>query len=81
MFNSVAHYAWANAVGVLLTGMGADGANGLLEMKKAGARTIAQDEKTSVVWGMPGEAVKIGAAEHILPLEGIADAALSLLES
>jgi two-component system chemotaxis response regulator CheB len=81
MFNSVAKYAGANAVGVLLTGMGADGAAGLLAMKHAGARTIAQDEKTSVVWGMPGEAVKIGAAEMVLPLDKIADTALDILES
>jgi two-component system chemotaxis response regulator CheB len=77
----VAKYAGANAVGVLLTGMGADGAAGLLAMKHAGARTIAQDEKTSVVWGMPGEAVKIGAAEMVLPLDKIADTALDILES
>jgi two-component system chemotaxis response regulator CheB len=81
MFNSVAKYAGANAVGVLLTGMGADGAAGLLAMKQAGARTIAQDEKTSVVWGMPGEAVKLGAAEMVLPLDKIADKALDILES
>jgi two-component system chemotaxis response regulator CheB len=79
MFNSVAKYAGANAVGILLTGMGADGASGLLAMRQAGAHTIAQDEKTSVVWGMPGEAVKISAAEMVLPLDTIADTALDLL--
>jgi two-component system chemotaxis response regulator CheB len=81
MFNSVAKYVGTNAVGVLLTGMGADGASGLLAMRQAGAHTIAQDEKTSVVWGMPGEAVKIGAAETVLPLERIADTALNLLST
>jgi two-component system chemotaxis response regulator CheB len=81
MFNSVAKYVGANAIGILLTGMGTDGATGLLAMKQAGARTIAQDEKTSVVWGMPGEAVKIGAAEQILPLDKIADRALDLVET
>lgn len=71
LFESVATYAGANAVGVILTGMGADGAEGLLRMRQAGARTVAQDEATSVVWGMPGEAVKRGAAELVLPLDQI----------
>jgi two-component system chemotaxis response regulator CheB len=79
MFNSVAKYVGANAIGILLTGMGTDGAAGLMAMRQSGARTIAQDEKTSVVWGMPGEAVKIGAAEKVLPLDKIADAALKLV--
>ncbi|MFP4164061.1 MAG: chemotaxis response regulator protein-glutamate methylesterase [Chitinispirillaceae bacterium] len=78
MFNSAAKYVGKNAVGVLLTGMGADGARGLLEMKNAGAPTIAQDEATSVVWGMPGEAVKQGAAQYVLPLQQIAQKMLSL---
>lgn len=78
MFNSVAKYVGSNAVGVLLTGMGADGARGLLEMKGAGAPTIAQDEATSVVWGMPGEAVKLGAAQYVLPLQQIAQRMLAL---
>ncbi|MFP4417352.1 MAG: protein-glutamate methylesterase/protein-glutamine glutaminase [Fibrobacterota bacterium] len=77
MFNSVARYVGANAVGIILTGMGADGAAGLLAMRQAGAHTVAQDEKTSVVWGMPGEAVKMDAVEKILPIGQIADAALS----
>ncbi|MFW5775249.1 MAG: protein-glutamate methylesterase/protein-glutamine glutaminase [Chitinivibrionales bacterium] len=77
MFNSVARYVGANAIGIILTGMGADGAAGLLAMRQAGAHTIAQDEKTSVVWGMPGEAVKMDAVEKILPIEKITDAALS----
>jgi len=76
LFESVAEYAGRNAVGAILTGMGADGAEGLLKMREAGAHTIAQDEKTSVVWGMPGEAVKRGAAVEVLPLPQVATAAL-----
>ncbi len=72
LFNSVAQYAGANAIGVLLTGMGADGAKGLLLMKEAGARTIAQDEQSCVVFGMPKEAIKLGAADKVVPLELIA---------
>jgi two-component system, chemotaxis family, protein-glutamate methylesterase/glutaminase len=72
LFESVASEARANAIGVLLTGMGADGAAGLLAMRQAGALTIAQDRATSVVWGMPGEAVKRGAASETLPLPRIA---------
>lgn len=71
LFRSVAAEAGPNAVGVILTGMGADGADGLLEMKRAGAPTIAQDQATSVVWGMPGEAVKRGAADEVLALDRI----------
>ncbi len=78
LFNSVAEIAGANAVGAMLTGMGADGATGLLAMRRAGARTIAQDEKTSVVFGMPAEAIKCGAAEHVLPLDQIAPMLMSL---
>jgi two-component system chemotaxis response regulator CheB len=70
-FRSVAKAAGGNAIGVLLTGMGEDGAEGLLEMRRAGARTIAQDEATSVVWGMPGAAVKLDAAQDVLPLASI----------
>jgi len=80
MFNSVARYVGANAVGVLLTGMGMDGAAGLLAIKKAGAPTIAQDEKTSVVFGMPGEAVKLGAADLVLPIDKVAEKALELVQ-
>jgi two-component system chemotaxis response regulator CheB len=65
IFRSVAQIAGANAVGVILTGMGADGAAGLLEMREAGATTIAQDEASSVVFGMPREAIRLGAAEMI----------------
>lgn len=72
LFKSTARYAGANAIGVILTGMGADGAEGLLEMKKAGAGTIAQDEKTCVVFGMPKEAIKLGAADKVMPLPQIA---------
>ena len=72
LFKSTAKYAGANAIGVILTGMGADGAEGLLDMKKAGAGTIAQDEKSCVVFGMPKEAIKMGAADKVFPLDQIA---------
>ncbi|HOK06721.1 MAG TPA: chemotaxis response regulator protein-glutamate methylesterase [Syntrophales bacterium] len=72
LFKSVAKYAGANAVGVILTGMGADGAEGLKEMKNMGAATIAQDEKSCVVFGMPKEAIKLGAADRVVPLDNIA---------
>jgi two-component system chemotaxis response regulator CheB len=72
MFRSVARCAGQNAIGVMLTGMGADGAKGMLEMREAGARNVVQDEKTSVVWGMPGAAANLGAAEKVLPLQEIA---------
>ena len=72
MFRSVAQNVGPNAIGVLLTGMGDDGARGLLEMKETGAKTLIQDEKTSVVWGMPGAAAKLGAADNEYPLSKIA---------
>jgi two-component system, chemotaxis family, protein-glutamate methylesterase/glutaminase len=72
LFRSVAQQAGHNAIGVILTGMGKDGALGLKEMREAGSPTIAQDEATSVVWGMPGEAVAIGGAAEVLPLQRIA---------
>jgi len=72
LFRSTAKYAGANAIGVIMTGMGDDGARGLLEMKDAGAKTVAQDEKSCVVFGMPKEAIKLGAADKILPLDSIA---------
>ncbi|HSB67709.1 MAG TPA: chemotaxis response regulator protein-glutamate methylesterase [Candidatus Methylomirabilis sp.] len=78
LFDSVAEWAGRNAVGVIMTGMGADGAKGLLAMRRVGARTIAQDEATSVVFGMPKEAIELGAAEAILPLPRIANAALEM---
>jgi two-component system chemotaxis response regulator CheB len=71
LFNSVAQHAGANAVGVILTGMGSDGAQGMLRMKEAGGRTIAQDEASCVVFGMPKEAIKLGAVEWIRSLEQI----------
>jgi two-component system chemotaxis response regulator CheB len=77
LFNSVARTAGANAIGVILTGMGADGADGMLEMRKAGARTLAQDEASCVVYGMPKEAVARGGVEKIAPLLNIARDALS----
>ena len=72
LFKSTAKYAGANAIGVILTGMGADGAEGLLEMKMAGASTIAQDEHSCVVFGMPKEAIKVGAVDKVLSLDQIA---------
>ena len=80
LFKSVARYAGANAVGIILTGMGKDGAQGLLEMKNAGAVTIAQDENSSVVFGMPKEAITVGAAEHVKDIHSIAKKAVSLIE-
>jgi len=77
LFRSAARYAGKNAVGVILTGMGDDGARGMLEMRQAGAKTIAQDEETCVVFGMPKEAIKLGAAEKILPLQSVAAAILA----
>ncbi len=71
LFRSTGRYAGANAVGVIMTGMGDDGARGMLEMKNAGAYTIAQDEATSVVFGMPHEAIKLGAVDKVLPLSAI----------
>lgn len=78
LFRSASRYVGKNAVGVIMTGMGDDGARGLLELREAGARTIAQDEKTSVVFGMPNEAIKLGAAEKVLPLDRIAREVLQL---
>jgi two-component system chemotaxis response regulator CheB len=72
LFRSAARYAGANAVGIIMTGMGDDGASGLAEMKAAGAYTIAQDEATSVVFGMPKEAIARGAVDKIMPLHHIA---------
>jgi two-component system chemotaxis response regulator CheB len=80
LFRSVAQQAGRNAVGVILTGMGKDGAVGLKEMRDVGSPTIAQDEATSVVWGMPGEAVQIGAAAEVLPLNEVAPRMLQLLD-
>lgn len=77
MFSSVAESVGGHAIGVLLTGMGSDGAQGLLRMKNAGARTLAQDEASSVVFGMPREAIRLGAAEHIIALPRMASAIIA----
>jgi len=78
LFDSVASVAGGNAVGVILTGMGADGAQGMLKMKRAGARNIAQDEASCVVFGMPREAIRLGAVDHVLPLDRIANELVAL---
>jgi len=77
LFDSVAQYVGKNSIGVILTGMGSDGADGLLKIKQAGAPTIAQDEKSCIVFGMPKEAIKLGAAEKVLSLSEIPQAILS----
>lgn len=79
MFNSIAKKVGPNAVGVILTGMGADGANGLKQMRDAGARTIGQDEASSVVWGMPGAAFKAEAVEKVVALNDVAKTLVSSL--
>src|SRR5580698_60317 len=73
LFRSAARYAGGNAVGVIMTGMGDDGARGMLEMKQANAKTLAQDEDSCVVFGMPNEAIKLGAVGRIVPLSAIAN--------
>ena len=78
LFRSVAQAAGANAVGVIMTGMGDDGASGMLELRQTGASTLAQDEATCAVFGMPKEAIARGAAESVLPLHRLGDAALAL---
>ncbi len=77
LFRSTARYAGRNAVGVIMTGMGDDGARGIREMKEQGAATIAQDERTCVVFGMPKEAINLGAIDRVVPLEHLASAALN----
>ena len=79
LFNSVAKIAGANAIGVILTGMGSDGAKGLLAMKNAGAKTLGQDEASCVVYGMPKTAYDIGAVERQIPLKNMAENLLSLI--
>lgn len=79
MFHSLAQHVGANAIAVLLTGMGADGARGMKEMHDAGAKTVIQDEKTSIVWGMPGAAFKLGCTDYVLPLEEISGKILTLV--
>jgi two-component system, chemotaxis family, protein-glutamate methylesterase/glutaminase len=78
LFESTAREAGSNAIGVILTGMGDDGARGLKNMREVGCATLAQDKATSVVWGMPGEAVRLGAAQEVLPLDRIAGRLLEL---
>ncbi len=77
LFRSAARYAGKNAIGVIMTGMGDDGARGMKEMKDAGAYNIAQDEKSCVVFGMPKEAIKLGGVAAVVSLEGIANAVMS----
>ncbi|MBI1920541.1 MAG: chemotaxis response regulator protein-glutamate methylesterase [Geobacter sp.] len=72
LFRSAARYAGKNSVGIIMTGMGDDGARGMLELKESGAMTIAQDEATSVIFGMPQEAIRLGAVDRVLPLQAIA---------
>lgn len=79
LFNSVAQYAGMNAIGVILTGMGADGAQGMLKMKEAGARTIAQDEESCVVFGMPKEAIKLNAVDRIASLGRISSEIIQMV--
>ena len=79
LFRSVAQTAGANAVGIIMTGMGADGAVGLLEMNNAGARTIAQDERSCVVFGMPKEAIKAGGVDKTVALKEIPRTALGMI--
>ena len=78
LFQSVARNAGKNALGVLLTGMGADGAQGLYQMKECGAHTIAQDEATCVVFGMPKEAIRLDAAQYIVPIQAVASTIVDL---
>ncbi len=79
LFNSVAKVAGANALGVILTGMGSDGAKGMFNMHQAGAKTIAQSEETCVVFGMPKEAIKLGAVDSVVPLGEISSVVVSKL--
>lgn len=79
LFKSAADYAGANALGIILTGMGADGADGLWKMRQAGARTIAQDEESCTIYGMPREAIKRGGVEKVASLETIAQTALNMI--
>jgi two-component system chemotaxis response regulator CheB len=81
LFSSAAEAAGPDALGVLLTGMGSDGAQGLLKMRQAGARTLAQDEATCVVFGMPREAIELGAAEEVQPLDAMPGAMLRMLRT
>ncbi len=81
LFDTVAQYAGENAIGVIMTGMGHDGASGLLKMKESGAKTIAQDEDSCVVFGMPNEAIKLGAVDRIAPLQKIPENIFAFLNN
>ena len=81
LFRSVARSAGKNAIGVILTGMGTDGAAGLAEMHQAGAHTIAQDEASCIVFGMPKAAIELGAVERVLPLKNSPDAILQMVRA
>lgn len=78
LFRSVARYAGLNAVGIIMTGMGDDGARGMFEMKNSGSTNLAQDEASCVVFGMPQEAIKLGGVTKVLPLESLADEAMRI---
>ena len=80
LFQSVARSAGSNAIGVILTGMGSDGAKGLLAMHEKGAYTLAQDEQTCVVFGMPKEAIRLGAVDKVFPIQHIPEAIVSFLQ-
>jgi two-component system chemotaxis response regulator CheB len=81
LFQSVAEIYGRSAIGVLLTGMGRDGAEGLRRLREAGGLTVAQDEETSIIFGMPGEAIRVGAAEYVLSPEQIAELIRSMVTS
>jgi two-component system, chemotaxis family, protein-glutamate methylesterase/glutaminase len=81
LFRSAARYAGKNAIGIIMTGMGDDGAKGMRDLKDSGAKTIAQDEQSCVVFGMPKEAIKLGAVDEILPLEVISEEIIRLCEN
>lgn len=81
LFHSAARYAGKNAIGVLLTGMGRDGADGLLRMRQAGSYTLAQDEASCVVFGMPREAIALGAAHEVVPLQYMSQRVMAHLRS
>ncbi len=81
LFDSAAKYVGPNAIGVIMTGMGSDGATGLLKMKESGAKTIAQDEDSCVVFGMPKEAIKLDAADKIVPLHNIPASIFKFIQS
>jgi two-component system chemotaxis response regulator CheB len=78
LFRSAARFAGANFVGVIMAGMGDDGAKGMLEMKQAGSFNLAQDEESFIVFGMPAEAIKLGGVDRVLPLNRIASEVIRL---